>query len=127
MKSTAIPHGRHRPTQFRVLALSIPSKARVRLDLDASMLDQTFVRTPFVTLVYSKIDWYQWRQSNAFEQRTMLTEVYDECVEHVVLGRPLPNPAGPALTHDKGEPEPKEHDPEVAKAAMEAMKKELGW
>nr|WP_255703327.1 hypothetical protein [Lysobacter sp. GX 14042] len=100
--------------EFRSMCLGIPPMAAVRLDAGK--------QGGFTRLVWQFLDGHRYRSVSADQADRLLREAYELAREHVMRGGELPEVAG-AVEQEKREVKPA--DPEVAKAHVEAIRREL--
>lgn len=104
---------------FRAMCLSIPSRAAVRIEIDA----KDSRRSQFTLLVLSKItDRYRFRTDGEYADR-MLSEAYNEAREHVMRGGELPPGPAAEIEHQR-----EEHAParaETARSQLDAIASSL--
>lgn len=104
--------------EFRALCLGIPSLLQVREDIAR----KDSQRAPFTMLVLRHIDSWAFRHADQREAERLLREAYNDAREAVMRGEPLPEPA-PEIEHKPEAPKPA--SPEVARAAMDAIRASL--
>ena len=122
LRATLMLGGEFPPSapKFRSLCFGIPSIANIR----AEFADRNAERTPFATLVWSKLDAHRYRTVDADKAGYMLREAYELARDHVMRGGPLPDaPAGliAAPVAEVRKPAP----PEVAAAYMAELRERL--
>lgn len=106
--------------EFRAMCFNIPSLAYVRSELS----DKHARRTPFVRLVFSKMDGYRFARADVEAADRMLREAYLLARDHVLSGGALPpEPAG-ELEHQ--EPQRQPASPHVVERNLEAISRLLG-
>lgn len=106
---------------FRSLCLGIPSLAAVKHELRHGK----GIRSPFVRLVWDRIDGYLIARADADRADRMLAEAYQLAAEYVMLGGPMPEPAAAAIEQRKAE-KPERADPAVARQHIEQIMEMLG-
>ena len=85
--------------RFRAMCMSIPSFATVRVEIHPQGNPSRFTRA-----VWSELDTYRYRQSNAEQADRMLRETYDMVRERVMRGGSVPEAPAAAIEHEKREP-----------------------
>ena len=112
--------------EFRELCLQLPPIPEVRRQL----LSKDGQRSPFATLVASRLDTYRWRQVDQRDADAMLREAYAEARAHALAGGELPQQV-PAIAQER-EPEPASPKPTAEQAAaaraeaLRMIREELG-
>lgn len=101
--------------EFRARCLGIPPLAAVRLD--SAQADG------FTRLVWQHLDGYRYKQAAADQSDRMLREAYELARQHVMRGGELPAPSAELEDPKRRKPVPAR--PEVAAAAMDAIRKDL--
>lgn len=102
--------------EFRARCLGIPPLASVRLDARKA--------SPFTRLVWQHLDGYRYQQAPADQSDRLLREAYELAREHVMRGGALPADSPELEGPERRKPVPA--SPEVAAAAMEAIRQDLG-
>lgn len=100
--------------EFRARCLGIPPMSAVRLDAGKE--------DGFTRLVWQFLDGHRYRSVSADQADRLLREAYELAREHVMRGGALPEVVG-AIEQERREVKPA--DPEVAKAHVEAIQREL--
>ncbi len=111
--------------QFRGMCFGVPELFAVRAELLAHLRPGASVPSPFARLVWSMLDGYRWRQSDADKADRMLREAYEQARAHVMSGGPLPEKPVAAIEQQEA-PKPKPAAPETAKAALDRLAAMLG-
>ena len=106
--------------EFRALCLGIPSLLEVREDISRANTD----RKPFTLMVLRRMDAWQYKQADARRADQMLREAYAEAREARMRGESLPEPLKKIAAD---EPVFAPVPPEVARARMAEIAKELGF
>lgn len=102
--------------RFRSLCFGIPSLSVVRREITVGNA------SPFARLVWSKLDTYRYRNSEAGKSDRLLKDAYDEALEHVMRGGDLVGHAE-ALAHEVEQRTPATE--ETAQASIAAAQKAL--
>lgn len=108
------------PAMFRSLCLDIPPLSQVEFELQPGR-----ARSPFVVLVWSKLDSDRYNQVPPKVQERLLRDAYDDAAEHVGRGDPMPN-AMAALPYTPPVA-PGVANRDSARTAMERAAAELGF
>jgi hypothetical protein len=102
-------------TEFKMRALDIPSFAEVATDSTR----KNERRMPFTLAVFQRIDPWSYRHAPELVAEKLLKRAYDDTVEAVMNGEPLPAPL-PEITSEPAAP--KARSPEVARAAIDQIR-----
>lgn len=105
--------------KFRALCFGIPSPAAVRAAIRTREL------TPFVRLVWTHLDAYQFHRADQRKADRMLDEAYELAVDHVMRGGAFPAEPIGEIEQAK-EPKPVRASPEKARPYVESLAKLLG-
>lgn len=113
---------------FAALCRGIPSLAKVQHVMARMARDEAHVsaaRSPFLRLVWSKLDVYQYRRATRAESVRLIAGAYELAREHVMRGRPLPAAAEAAIGAEKPS-KPTPASPEVAARYLAEMGRIVG-
>lgn len=102
-------------TEFKMRALDIPSFAEVAAD----SARENARRMPFTLAVFQRIDPWSYRHAPELVAEKLLKRAYDDTVEAVMRGEPLPEPL-PEVEHKPAPPKPS--NPDVARTAIEQIR-----
>lgn len=106
--------------QFRAMCLGIPALSRVKLAIAG-----TIESSPFSRLVWSHVDAYRLRTSDADKGERIIRDAYELARDHVMAGGALPDQPVAHIARDEAAAS-KPCDPEVARRALAEMAATLG-
>jgi len=106
---------------FRSMCLGIPSLALVKHELRHG----NAARSPFVRLVWDRIDGYLYARADADKADRMLAEAYQLAAEYVMLGGSMPQAAAAEIEHE-APAKPVPASPEVVAKHMDDIARILG-
>lgn len=106
---------------FRSMCLGIPSLAAVKHELRRS----NGARSPFLRLVWDRIDGYLFARADADKADRMLAEAYQLAAEYAMLGGPMPSPMTGVIERQTPE-KPVPAAPEVVAKHMDEIAAILG-